>query len=399
LGYGITDAVPATRTVNTKALSADIILTALDVGALASDHEASAVTTVKITNWDTAYGWGDHAGLYDASGTAAGAVSTHEADHPAPTNRDTRNDPAGSAATVQGNLDTHIGTTTGNPHSVTKSDIGLANVTNDAQLKIASNLSDLNNAATARTNLGLSDAATTTVAVIRSGTTAANVGLDNVPNEDATDMANWDQKSATPGQVPAWNGSAWVPVTIETGSSNGISLILEYADRAQLRSADATEHDSAIVRGLGLFIFTTNSDEPDDDESCFATTTGKWILEAVHWDLVYAWQLPDNEWRDTVLTKFLFGTANCNIASVASQHGASFTATIAGAVPGDAVITSPPSFLCVAPGEVNAGSLSYYAWVSAIDTVTIMIINSSTATRTVNSGAQDTWSIMVVKHT
>ena len=36
----------------------------------------------------------------------------------------------------------------------------LSNVTNDAQLKIASNLSDLNSAATARTNLGLGTQAT-----------------------------------------------------------------------------------------------------------------------------------------------------------------------------------------------------------------------------------------------
>ncbi len=36
-----------------------------------------------------------------------------------------------------------------------KTDVGLSAVSNDAQLKIASNLSDLNNAATARTNLGL----------------------------------------------------------------------------------------------------------------------------------------------------------------------------------------------------------------------------------------------------
>lgn len=45
--------------------------------------------------------------------------------------------------------------TTGNPHGTTKSDVGLSNVSNDAQLKIASNLSDLNNAATARSNLGV----------------------------------------------------------------------------------------------------------------------------------------------------------------------------------------------------------------------------------------------------
>jgi hypothetical protein len=39
--------------------------------------------------------------------------------------------------------------------TVTKSDIGLGSVTNDAQLKAASNLSDLANAGTARTNLGV----------------------------------------------------------------------------------------------------------------------------------------------------------------------------------------------------------------------------------------------------
>lgn len=40
------------------------------------------------------------------------------------------------------------------------SDVGLGSVTNDAQLKVASNLSDLNSAATARTNLGLGTMAT-----------------------------------------------------------------------------------------------------------------------------------------------------------------------------------------------------------------------------------------------
>jgi len=40
-------------------------------------------------------------------------------------------------------------------NSLTKTDVGLSNVTNDAQLKIASNLSDLNNVSTARGNLSL----------------------------------------------------------------------------------------------------------------------------------------------------------------------------------------------------------------------------------------------------
>lgn len=57
-------------------------------------------------------------------------------------------------------------TTTVNGHAlssnvtVTKSDVSLGSVTDNAQLKITSNLSDLNNAVTARTNLGLGTLAT-----------------------------------------------------------------------------------------------------------------------------------------------------------------------------------------------------------------------------------------------
>jgi hypothetical protein len=41
---------------------------------LSAGHE----TTYNHSNYDTAYGWGDHAGLYDLVGTAASLVGTHE---------------------------------------------------------------------------------------------------------------------------------------------------------------------------------------------------------------------------------------------------------------------------------------------------------------------------------
>ena len=73
LQAALNDKVPTTRTVNAKALSANISLNASDVGALAATHAAAGVTTTKIGNWDTAYGWGNHA--------SAGYISSVPNDH------------------------------------------------------------------------------------------------------------------------------------------------------------------------------------------------------------------------------------------------------------------------------------------------------------------------------
>ena len=39
---------------------------------------SAGITSTDITNWTTAYGWGDHSTLYDPINTASGLVSTHE---------------------------------------------------------------------------------------------------------------------------------------------------------------------------------------------------------------------------------------------------------------------------------------------------------------------------------
>ena len=47
-----------------------------------------------------------------------------------------------------------------------------------------------------------------------------------------------------------------------------------YDQRGDLR---ASSGQFAVVDGLGLFQHVAGSDEPDDDESCFATSTGRWL--------------------------------------------------------------------------------------------------------------------------
>jgi hypothetical protein len=56
------------------------VSTALSTGLLkvTTGTGALSVITDNSSNWNTAYSWGDHAGLYDTSGTASGLISTHE---------------------------------------------------------------------------------------------------------------------------------------------------------------------------------------------------------------------------------------------------------------------------------------------------------------------------------
>ena len=111
---------------------------------------------------------------------------------------------SGSYEPANANIQSHIGSTS-NPHGTTAAQVGLGNVTNNAQLKIASNLSDLNNTATARTNLGLGDAATKSV-----GTAAGTVAAGDHNHSGVYQLAG----SYEPGITKAvgyakWTGSAW----------------------------------------------------------------------------------------------------------------------------------------------------------------------------------------------
>ena len=64
-----------------------------------------------------------------------------------------------------------------------------------------------------------------------------------------------------------------------------------YADRGTLRASVSQVDDSTVVEGLGLFMWVNSQDEPDDDETCFTTATGQWLLKAPAFDLLEAWNL------------------------------------------------------------------------------------------------------------
>ena len=121
-----------TYTINTKPLSGNIVLTPTDIGALELTGDKLVLPgDIESTLFD-----GSLKDYIDAADTKVTTDITEavEAGY-VPITR-TINDHA---------LDADI--------IITKADVGLSNVTNDAQLKIASNLSDVANVTTSRTNL------------------------------------------------------------------------------------------------------------------------------------------------------------------------------------------------------------------------------------------------------
>ena len=183
-----------------------------------------------------------------------------------------------------------------NPHNVTKTQVGLSNVTNDAQLKIASNLSDLASASLARTNLDVYSKSeiATQIAVHSSRTdnphavTKTQVGLSNVTNNlqlttsnnlsdlvsKATARTNLDvySKTESDNNLTAHTGRTDNPHSVtksQIGLGNvldyGISLV--YTDNQTNKYASAKSvkdaYDNAIsTASTNLTNHTSNTSNP-----------------------------------------------------------------------------------------------------------------------------------------
>lgn len=96
------------------------------------------------------------------------------------------------------------------------------------------------------------------------------------------------------------------PLVIER-SATSLNRIM-YDDRSTLKTAAPQVDDSVIVEGLGLFMWTDSKEEPEDDETCFTTSTGQWLLQSPSLELINAWGLYDTsfteDWREDEAKRF-----------------------------------------------------------------------------------------------
>ncbi len=142
-------------TQNTTAFDAAGAAAAAQAASQPLDSDLTAIAALTTTSFGRAFlALADAAAARTAIGTVIGTdVEAHDADLTAIAALDSStagaiaSDGAGWIKKTYAQFKTALG--------LTSSDVGLGNVTNNAQLKIASNLSDLASASTARTNLGV----------------------------------------------------------------------------------------------------------------------------------------------------------------------------------------------------------------------------------------------------
>lgn len=162
-----------------------------------------------------------------------------------------------------------------------------------------------------------------------------------------------------------------------------------YDARAALRSVTASDGDQAIVRGLGLFVFTLGSSALDDDETAFVSTGGAWELEAAGPDYVFGATAAA---IDDLESRFLRGSFAMTLTTLGATTSLSFTSAVAGAMPGDHVVVTPGNSFGTT--SANQAALSWSAYVSAPSVVTVSLRNASAGGASMTAA---TWSVLVIK--
>ena len=165
----------------------------------------------------------------------------------------------------------------------------------------------------------------------------------------------------------------------------------KYDQRGLLREWSPQDGAQALVDSLGMFVYTSNSSQSnidnvnanqvyDDDESCFVTGDGAWLLEYPHWDVVNAWMLPDieNIYSKLSSTGGSSGTLANTLTSVtAGACAIAGTVNIENAKIGDtiAVSTSRP----ILGTGANTGNYIPSGIVTSPGRVTVYLSNPDTA--------------------
>ena len=140
---------------------------------------------------------------------------------------------------------------------------------------------------------------------------------------------------------PSLDETNWVNIQVPIPT-------IAYDSRATVRGLAPYDGQVLFIESIGLMRFFVSSSEIDDDETCFATSTGNWILECPHWDLIDAMREPDDinqmfPQSNTFVVMVNVSFSDINLSATGPLTQISMV-TVPGALPGDTVNISPALF-------------------------------------------------------
>jgi hypothetical protein len=110
-------------------------------------------------------------------------------------------------------------------------------------------------------------------------------------------------------------------------------------------------------------------------------------------DVEYYFQ---DHFNESFNESFIFGSVFCSVSSVSSTSIVKFSGTVGGASIGDVVLTQPSADL--GSTAAHTSRLTYFARVSAPNTIEVTLANTTTTTATLNSAVQTVWPILIIKN-
>lgn len=142
-----------------------------------------------------------------------------------------------------------------------------------------------------------------------------------------------------------------------------------YANRSSLRGLSPADSDVCIVEDLGLFSWFTGSTEVDDDETCFATASGRWLLvgsspEYVKFSIMAERELAI-ESAKSLMDVYLLGSSEVGATAITAGSTITITIDVPRARPGDIVVAVNNTTV-----GGTAGVIFAWAYVSNVGVVT-----------------------------
>ena len=210
---------------------------------------------------------------------------------------------------------------------------------------------------------------------------------------DTPKVTSLNKGTATAGQLLGIN---------QAGAVVGLPNVVLVDTLAALRAlTPAGDGQWALWKDSGLYLFQQAGTGIDDGELVIQPTAGggRWLLQAVGWDMVAAMLAADLARVDELETALaailprlprapLSTTATCSATSLANLATFDFTVNVPGAELGDLVVVTPPSLLDV--------RLGYESVVTASGVVTIRLFNPSASSASSNVGT-GSWGVLVMK--